>query len=117
MTTPAQADQLLRTNLERVFNERDASKRLEAIRSVYEPDAVVHDPEGSVTGHDAINALVTNLQKTLPPNFAFVPEGSALSHHGTAMLRWHASPAKLTGFDVAQLRNDRIAVLHVFISN
>lgn len=110
-------DELLRTNLERVFNERNAGKRIEVIRAIYEPDAVVYDPEGSATGHDAINALVTRLLPTLPPGFMFVADGPVLAHHGAAMLRWRSNPAMITGFDVAQLRNDRIAVLHVFISN
>ena len=109
-------DELLRTNLLQVFNEPDAAKRLAVIRTVYAPDAVVYDPAGSVTGHDAINALVTRLLPTLPPGFEFVPDGPALAHHGTAVLRWRSQPAMLMGLDVAQLRDDRIAVLHVFIS-
>lgn len=109
-------DELLRTNLQKVFNERDAEKRLAVIRDVYAPDAVVYDPEGSVTGHEAINALVTRLLPTLPPGFEFVPDGPAVSHHGTAVLRWRSQPVLLTGLDVAQLRDGRIAVLHVFIS-
>ena len=112
MTTP---DQLLRTNLERVFNERDAQKRLAVIREIYLPDAVMHDPEGSVEGHEAINALVSRLQPTLPAGLDFVPDGAAMAHHGVGVLRWHTSPAMLNGFDVAQFRDDRIAVLHVFI--
>lgn len=107
---------VLQRNLETVFNERDAEKRLAAIRALYTADAVVHDPEGSVTGHEAINALVTRLLPTLPPGFSFVADPPALSHHGTAILRWHSEPAMLHGFDVAQLQDDRIAVLHVFIS-
>ncbi len=98
-------------------SERDAAKRIEVIRAIYESDAVVYDPEGSASGHEAINALVTKLLPTLPPRFAFVADGPVLAHHGAAMLRWHSNPAMITGFDVAQLRNDRIAVLHVFISN
>lgn len=109
-------NQLLATNLETVFNERDPEKRLAAIRSLYTEDAVVHDPEGSVTGHEAINALVTKLLLTLPPGFVFVPDGPASSHHGMSVLHWHSAPAMLKGFDVAQLKDDRIAVLHVFIS-
>jgi hypothetical protein len=109
-------DPLLRANLERVFNEPDAQKRLAAIREMYAPDAVVHDPGGSVEGHEAINELVTRLQPTLPAGLAFVPDGPALAHHGLGVLRWHTSPAMLTGYDVAQFRGDRIAVLHVFIA-
>jgi SnoaL-like domain len=113
MTTP---DELLRANLERAFNEPDAQKRLEVIRELYAPDAVVHDREGSVVGHEAINALITRLMPTLPAGLAFVPDGPAMAHHGLGVMRWHTSPPMLNGFDVAQFREQRIAVLHVFIS-
>ena len=109
------ADHLLRTNLEQVFNERDAAKRRQVIERLYTPDATVADPEGTVVGHAAIDALVTRLLSAFPPGFRFVPGVKGHGHHQVALMPWTTEPEMLTGFDVAQLSDGRIHTLHVFI--
>jgi hypothetical protein len=112
-------DRLMQANLVRVFSERDPGRRMAAIGELYAEDAVLNDPESSVTGHAAISEVVTALLASLPPDFAFSAIGSALGHHGAGRLRWRAGPpngpAAVTGMDFALFENGRIQSLHVFV--
>jgi len=49
----------------------------------------------------------------------FVPDGTAVGHHGMGYLRWHAGPSDgpvaVTGADVAELVDGRIARLWVML--
>ncbi len=58
----------MQANLARVFGERDAGKRLRAIRELYAEDAVLNEPHASAKGHAAIAAAVASLLSSLPPN-------------------------------------------------
>ena len=60
-SAPMNYDGLMQANLTRVFGERDAGRRIEAIRELYVEDAVLHEPHASVNGHAAISAAVTAL--------------------------------------------------------
>ena len=51
MSTTAE---LLTANLHDVFGNRDSAARRAAIERTYAPDVVFTDPEGSVTGWDAL---------------------------------------------------------------
>lgn len=117
----ADYDAVLKANLSRVFNEHDAAKRLVAIRELYAADATFHEPHGSFTGQEAINGSVTALLASLPPGFAFSPIGVGGGHHGLGRLRWASGkpgqPPAVTGTDVAQIRDGRIHVLHVFLDH
>jgi SnoaL-like protein len=112
-------DGLMQANLTRVFNEHDAERRMAAIGELYAADAVLNEPDGSVRGHDAINAAVTSLLARLPPGFAFSAIGPAIGHHGVGRLRWSSgrpgqAPAA-TGMDVAHFQGGRIRSLFVFL--
>jgi SnoaL-like domain len=105
-----------RGNLERVFNERDPSTRLQAIGELYLEDAVLHDPQDSVQGHPAIAELVTRLLASLPADYTFTPTGPGVGRHGVGRINWSSQPApRLTGSDVITLEQGRIETLHVFI--
>jgi ketosteroid isomerase-like protein len=54
-------NRLMQANLMRVFNERDAGRRIVAIRELYADDAVLYEPEASAKGHAAISDAVTAL--------------------------------------------------------
>ena len=60
------------------FNERDAARRIVAIRELYAEDAVLYEPDASAKGHAAISEAVTALLAHLPPNFVFSAAGSAI---------------------------------------
>lgn len=112
-------EKIMQANLERVFGERDASRRIVAIRELYVEDAELHEPQRSVQGHDAISQAVTELLAHLPPDFTFTAVRPALGHNGFGRLQWRAGspggPIAVTGTDVAQLERGFIRTLHVFI--
>jgi SnoaL-like domain len=110
---------LLQANLVRVFNERSAERRLQALHELYTPDAVLYEPQNLVTGYTAISATVGALLAGLPPGFAFTATGPAVGHHGLWCLRWQAGPpdgsVAITGTDVAQVQDGRIKTLYVLL--
>ncbi|MBR1223168.1 nuclear transport factor 2 family protein [Bradyrhizobium sp. U87765 SZCCT0131] len=112
-------DRLMRANLARVFSERDAGRRIAAIRELYAEDAVLHEPDHSATGPAAIDAAVSALLSRLPPDYAFTASGPAIGHHGVGRLRWQAGPPNgpvaAAGMDIAHIQDGRIHSLHVFL--
>jgi|GEM_PF-275520 len=112
-------DTLLQANLARVFGERDAGRRMDAIRELYAEDAVLNEPHATATGHVAICDAVTTLLQTLPPSFVFTAVRPAVGHHGIGRLPWRSGPAKgpvaVTGMDVARFEDGRIQELTVFV--
>jgi nicotinamidase-related amidase len=73
---PVNYDGLMQANLARVFGERDAERRIEAIRELYAEDAVLNEPHASAKGHAAISEAVSALLGSLPPDFVFRAAGS-----------------------------------------
>lgn len=112
-------DHLLRSNLERVFNQRDAGRRAEAIAELYAADPVMYEPDAVIRGRDGISDVAGTLLDRFGPDFRFVPEGRAAGHHGMASLRWHAGPADtepaVFGIDTAEI-DGRIARLWVLLA-
>ena len=119
-TTEPDYDLLLRSNLERVFNERDATKRGLAVRELFVAEPVLYEPTGSVLGRAAISEAASKVQERFGPDFGFVPEGPAIGHHGFACLRWHAGPKggaiAVTGTDAAEIVDGKIARLWVLVN-
>lgn len=113
-------DRLMRANLAKVFNERDAGKRVSAIGELYSEGAMLYEPpDTAAEGHAAICEAVTHLLASLPPDFAFTATGPALGHNGIGRLRWQAGlpngPVAVNGMDIASFQDGRIHSLHVFI--
>ncbi|EIZ81290.1 hypothetical protein WSK_0235 [Novosphingobium sp. Rr 2-17] len=110
---------LLRANLERVFNERDAALRDAAVADLYVTDPIMYEPDAIVEGRQAISDIAGKLLTNFGPDFTFVPEGRGLGHHGMATLRWHAgtpsNPATVLGADTAEIIDGRIARLWVLL--
>jgi hypothetical protein len=112
-------DGLMHANLTRVFGERNAGRRIEAVRELYAKDAVLYEPQASVTGHAAISEAVTALLAGMPPNFVFRAVGPAVGHNGAGRLKWRSGPpdgpAIVTGTDVALFEGGLIRSLYVFL--
>ncbi|MBK1838875.1 nuclear transport factor 2 family protein [Azospirillum sp. YIM B02556] len=112
-------DGLLRANLERVFNERDAGKRAAAIADLFVADPILYEPAAVVTGRAAISEIAGKLLERFGPAFRFRPEGDAVGHHGLGTLRWQAGPddgpVAVTGTDVADVADGKIARLWVLL--
>lgn len=119
MSSEMDLDHLLRANLLRVFNERDAAKRDAAIAELFVADPVMYEPDNVVEGRAAISAVVGNLLEQFGPSFQFAPLAPAVGHHGLAVLRWQAGPAggpiAVTGSDAAHMLDGRIARLWVLL--
>jgi hypothetical protein len=116
---PIDYDGLMQANLARVFGERDAGRRIKAIRELYAEDAVLHEPHASVIGHAAISEAVTTLLASMPPDFVFRAACPAVGHNGMGRLQWRSGPpdgpVAVTGTDVAVFEGGLIRSLHVFL--
>lgn len=112
-------DALLRANLQRVFNERDAQKRIAAVQELFADTPTMYEPTGIVTGRAAISEVAGALLDQFGADFAFVPEGPAVGHHGLGYLRWHAGPSAgstvVSGVDVAEISEGKIVRLWVLL--
>ena len=111
---------ILEQNLSLVFNERDPQKRIAALADLYTDDAVMYEPENTVTGQAAISSTVESLLGGLPPEFLFVPSGATVGHHNVFCLRWTGiipdGTVIVSGTDIAHLRDGRIESLYVLIN-
>lgn len=107
--------ELLDANLHRVFNTRSAVERRAAIDEVYTADVVFTDPDGSVTGRDALAQKTATLLGELPDSFVFADEGLAYTSADTGALGWTVGPVDgepvLRGIDVITVRDGQIATL------
>jgi hypothetical protein len=113
-------DRILRANLERVFNERDAARRAVALRELFVADPVMYEPTGVVQGQAAISEVAGKLLEQFGAEFAFVPEAAAaVGHHALGCLRWHAGPKggpiAVRGTDAAEIVDGKIARLWVLL--
>jgi 1-acyl-sn-glycerol-3-phosphate acyltransferase len=124
MTAPAETDatrirELLLINLFAVFNERDAERRLTAIADNYTEDVIWTDPEGTTHGHDAMNERAQNLLDGIP-DFVFTAAGQIHVSRNLGHLAFNLGvpeqPPAVSGYDVALVRDGRIAVLYTLVS-
>ncbi|QIP03925.1 nuclear transport factor 2 family protein [Bradyrhizobium symbiodeficiens] len=113
-------DHLLRSNLERVFNERDDDKRRAAIAELFVEEPIMYEPTNIVRGREDISRVAGDLLKQFGPTFRFVPDGAAVGHHGLGHLAWHAGPehgpVAVTGTDVAEIESGKISRLWVLLN-
>jgi hypothetical protein len=114
----AEIAELMRANLLGVFNERDPARRREVIAATYAPDVEFADPEGSVTGHDALDAKAQGLLDA-SPDFVFSPAGSVRVAGDLGYLPWQlgpeGAPPVVRGVDIALVADGRIARLYTLL--
>lgn len=112
---------LARANLLEVFGERDSTRRLAAIERLHAPQVVFTDPEGSVSGHQAVNAKAGGILASAPPDFVFSPAGTAYSAGDIAYIRWSFGPdggtPVVTGTDVVVVTDGRISRLYTMLTD
>ena len=104
MTT---ASSLLEANLKRVFNERDAGRRGQAIQELYAADATLYEQEDKYSGTEAIARAVSQLCGRFPrPSSSHGGARDAKPRHGQASLE-RTSPRRhdrRDGTDIAQVK-------------
>ena len=109
---------LMRRNLEEVFNERDPSRRVAAIREVYAAAPLFYEQDDVVEGREALDARVQALLDDAP-GFEFSAAGEATENHNVGRLTWHLGPPGaapvVTGTDIAITDDGVIQALYTFI--
>jgi hypothetical protein len=112
-------DELLTANLHDVFGNRDTAARRAAIERTYAPDVVFTDPEGSVTGWDALEAKAAGLLDPTPGAFQFAEEGRRYVSATHGALSWGFGPVGdpvARGIDVIEVRDGVIATLTTILA-
>jgi 1-acyl-sn-glycerol-3-phosphate acyltransferase len=106
-------------NLFAVFNERDAERRVKAIAASYTEDVIWSDPEGTTHGHEALNERAQKLLDGMP-DFVFTAVGPIHVSRDLGHLAFNLGvpeqPPAVSGIDVAQVRDGRIAVLYTLVA-
>ena len=120
MTDSARIRELMLVNLFAVFNERDEERRLKAIADNYTDDVIWTDPEGTTHGHEAMNERAQNLLATASPISCSPPRGQIHVSRDLGHLAFNLGvpeqPPAISGYDVALVRDGRIAVLYTLLS-
>ena len=113
------ASAILQANLDRVFNERDAARRRQAIQELYAADAMLYEPHAVYSGIEAIVGAVAHLIGSLPPTLSFAMVAPVMVNHDLGKLLWRGrlpdGTVVVTGTDIAQVENGRIRSIHVFV--
>ncbi|AGL17046.1 nuclear transport factor 2 family protein [Actinoplanes sp. N902-109] len=105
---------LLAANLHDVFGNRDATDRRAAIDRIYTEDVSFIDPEGVVTGRDALGKKAADLLENAGPDFVFTEVGLRYATADTGALAWEFGPAGAPvarGIDIITVKDGRIATL------
>ena len=92
------------------WNEPDAATRRAAVASLWADDGTYTDPLASVTGHDAIAALIAGAREQFP-GFTFRLLGPVDGHHDIGRFAWELVPdaggeSVVEGSDVAVVGGD-----------
>jgi len=121
-TTPTQdarIRELLLVNLFAVFSERDPGRRMTAIAANYTEDVIWSSPEATTRGHEELNAGAQKLIDRTPA-FAFTAAGPVHVLRDLGYLAFiygvPQQPPASTGYDVAQVRDGRIALLYTLLN-
>jgi len=118
MTDPTLVAGLMRANLLEVFGERDAGRRRAAIERTHHADVLFADPEGAVTGDDALDAKVQGILDGAP-GFVFTASEEPRANLDLGHLPWgfgpEGQPPVVRGLDIALVRDGRIARLYTFL--
>jgi 1-acyl-sn-glycerol-3-phosphate acyltransferase len=119
MTDAARVRELMLVNLFAVFSERDAERRLKAIAANYTKDVIWTDPEGTTHGHEAMNERAQSLLDGMP-DFVFTAAGQIHVSRDLGHLAFNLGvpeqPPAASGYDVALVREGRIAVLYTLVN-
>ncbi|MBW8522929.1 nuclear transport factor 2 family protein [Chryseobacterium chendengshani] len=111
--------QMMEDNLQQVWNEKNSTTRLEAIKKIYGEEAKLYHVGHKVKGLDAINDSVTTTLQKLPPDFIFTQLKPVTINNNLGRLIWGAGPESqphvATGMDIAHFKDGKIKSLYVFL--
>jgi len=119
MTATQRTFELLSRNLQEVFGEGDATRRRAAVADFYTEDCVVHTPDGTYVGHDAVDDFAGALRAT-HPHYVYTERGKPQVLDDSGIVAWGSGPKgeepEYTGLDVLLVRDGKIAALYVFLN-
>ena len=118
-TQVARIRELLPLNLDAVFSEHDPERRLKAIVANYTEDVIWTSPEITTHGHEELNQGAQHLIDRTP-DFVFTAAGPVHVLRDLGYLGFNYGlpnqPPASTGYDVALVRDGRIAVLYTLLN-
>ena len=99
------------------WNETDPARRRAAIRSLYTEDCTYTDPHADLSGPEAIDAFVGQVQERFP-GVRFELAGAVDAHHTQVRFTWRAmnggAGPLAVGTDVALVADGRIRRVYGF---
>jgi hypothetical protein len=102
-----------------VFGERDAARRRAAMQRTFAADVTFHDPDGTVTGHEALEGKIEALYAGAPPDWAFRAAAPAAEVADLGRATWTfgppAGPEAVRGMDIGIIVNGRIASMYTIV--
>ncbi|PZP45573.1 MAG: hypothetical protein DI598_13075 [Pseudopedobacter saltans] len=115
--TEAEMNSLVQKHLT-IWNEKDATKRLELMKNVYAPNIEIVDSHLVAIGYEKINAFINMLQEKNPQG-GFTPIKPVDINHNIARIFWEngtpENPAIVTGMDLLVFEQGKAAHLYVFV--
>ncbi len=117
----ATAAKLLEDSLLVIWNDRNVERRLEAMAKTYSSDIHFYESDtgNAIIGHQAINELISKLQREWPIEFQFELNKPSQVNRTIQVISWNLGPKGATpvatGMDVAITENDLIKSLYLFL--
>jgi hypothetical protein len=111
--------ELMKSNLNLVFGERDPAARRAVVDRIYTEDVTFADAEGVLTGREALHQKAQELLDSAP-DFVFTEAGPVYQAQDLGCLAWNFGPAGqppvVSGMDIAIVADGRIASLHTVLT-
>jgi SnoaL-like domain len=112
-------EELLHSNLHKVFSERDPARRRAAIEQTYTEDVKFIDPEGEFVGWKALSDQAQKLVDRGVAGVEFEEDGPRYVGADTAALAWRIRPPgspAVRGIDILTIRDGRVSVVRTLIA-
>jgi len=115
---PDAIESLMLANLLEVFGQRDPAIRRQVIDRIFAADVVFSDPEGLVTGRDAIDGKAQAVLDAAP-GFVFSPAGPAQVSNDLGYLTWNFGPEGqdpvVRGIDIGLVSDGQLSKVYTLI--
>jgi hypothetical protein len=113
--------QLMEENVQQVFNERNAARRMKALENIYAKDSTLFEVGEIITGYEAINEKISTTVNGMPADFVFTRLKPVIINNNVGRLVWGVGPKDkppvATGTDIAMFENGKIKSLYVFLDS
>ena len=97
--------QLMEESIKKVWSERNATRRMGALESIYAKDSTLFEVGDVVTGYDAINDKINSTVNGMPADFVFTRLKPVIINNNVGRLVWgigpKGEPPVATGMDIA----------------